>query len=71
MDVIVTTLDLNARKTAYKEVETIMSDQQWFIWLPIRRMKVPMSNRFGNLEPSILPHRILWNIERVYVKAQQ
>jgi peptide/nickel transport system substrate-binding protein len=69
MDIIVTDLDLNARKAAYKEVETIANEQEWMIWLPIRRQKVPISNRFGNLQPSILPHRLLWNIEQVYVKA--
>lgn len=69
MDVIVTNLDQEARKKAYKEIETIANEQGWMEWLPIRRQKVPISNRFGNLEPSVLPHRILWNIERVYAKA--
>ena len=69
MDVIVTNLDLGARKAAYKEVETISNEQGWMVWLPIRRQKVPISNRFGNLQPSILPHRILWNVDRIYVKA--
>src|SRR5205085_2780685 len=71
MDVIVTNQDLAARKQAYKEVETISNEQAWMIWLPIRRIKVPISNRFGNLQPSILPHRILWNIDQLYVKAPQ
>jgi peptide/nickel transport system substrate-binding protein len=69
MDTIVTSQDLGARQQAYKEVETIANQQGWFVWLPIRRQKVPISNRFGNLEPSVLQHRILWNIDRVYVKA--
>ena len=69
MDVIVTDLDPAARKQAYKEIETISNQQEWFIWLPIKRMRVPISNRFGNLQPSVLPHRLLWNIDRVYVKA--
>jgi peptide/nickel transport system substrate-binding protein len=71
MDVIVTTMDPDARKAAYKEVETIVNEQEWMIWLPIRRQKTPISNRFGNVEPSVLPHRVLWNIDRVYVKAKQ
>lgn len=69
MDTIVTASDLAARKQAYKEVETIVNEQGWFVWLPIRRQKVPVSNRFANLEPTILPHRLLWNIDRVYAKA--
>ena len=32
------------------------------------RLQVPISNKFGNLQPSIMAHRLLWNIERVYVK---
>jgi peptide/nickel transport system substrate-binding protein len=68
MDVIVTNQDLGVRKKAYKEIETITNEQAWVIWLPIRQQKVPVSNRFGNLQPSVLAHRLLWNIDRVYAK---
>lgn len=68
MDEIVTVLDPAARKRAYKEVESIVNEQAWFIWLPIANQKLPVSNRFGNIQPSILSHRILWNVETVYVK---
>jgi peptide/nickel transport system substrate-binding protein len=69
MDTIVTTQDLSQRKQAYREVEMIVNQQGWFVWLPIRRQKVPVSNRFGNIHPTVIPHRLLWNIERVFVKA--
>ena len=39
-----------------------------FVWLPILNVKLPVSNRFGNVQPSVMAHRILWNIEQVYVK---
>jgi peptide/nickel transport system substrate-binding protein len=68
MDEIVTVLDPAARKRAYKEVESIVNEQGWFIWLPIANQKLPVSNRYGNVQPSILSHRILWNVETVYVK---
>jgi peptide/nickel transport system substrate-binding protein len=68
MDEIVSTQDQAARKRAYREVETIINEQAWFIWLPIANQKLPVSNRFGNVQPSILPHRILWNAESLYVK---
>lgn len=68
MDVIVGTPDLAERKKAYKEVETIANEMSWFIWLPVRVQKIPISNRFGNLQPSILRHRILWNSYSIYVK---
>ena len=68
MDEIVTALDPAVRKRAYKEVESIVNEQAWFIWLPIANQKLPVSNRFGNVQPSILSHRILWNVETVYMK---
>jgi peptide/nickel transport system substrate-binding protein len=71
MDEIITNQDRAAQKRAWKEMQTILNEQNWLIWLPILQIKVPVSTRFGNLEPSIMPHRILWNIERVYVKPRE
>jgi len=68
LDEIITNLDLEAEKRAWKEIETIMNQQAWFIWLPIRDYQLPISNRFGNLQPSVLAHRVLWNAERIYLK---
>jgi peptide/nickel transport system substrate-binding protein len=68
LDKFVTTLDINARKVIWKEIQTIWNQQGWMVWLPILNVKLPMSNRFGNAQPSIMAHRILWNIEQVYVK---
>jgi peptide/nickel transport system substrate-binding protein len=69
MDVIVGSTDLQKRKDAWKEIQNIVNEQCWMIWLPTLNTKIPIRNRFGNLEPSVIPHRLLWNIERVYVKA--
>jgi peptide/nickel transport system substrate-binding protein len=71
LDDILSNQDIGAQKTAYREVQTIMNDQSWFIWLPILKVKLPVSNRFGNVQPSIMAHRLLWNIERVYVKRRE
>lgn len=68
MDIIVGTPDLGERKKAYKEVETIANEMAWFTWLPVRVQKIPVSNRFGNIQPSVLRHRILWNSYNIYVK---
>jgi peptide/nickel transport system substrate-binding protein len=68
MDTIIATLDLEGRKAAFKELQTIWNEQGWLVWLPILKVKLPMSNRFGNAQPSIMAHRLLWNIDRVYVK---
>ena len=56
------------RKAAWKELSTIWNEQCWVEWLPIRKLKLPLSNRFGNVQPSIMAHRLLWNIDRVYLK---
>jgi peptide/nickel transport system substrate-binding protein len=68
MDMILSTYDINERKKAYKEVETIANDMAWLTWLPVRVQKIPVSNRFGNIQPSVLRHRILWNSYNIYVK---
>jgi peptide/nickel transport system substrate-binding protein len=69
LDEIITNPDLDAEKRAWKEIETIVNEQAWMIWLPIRDYALPASNKFGNLRPSILAHRLLWNIEQVYFKG--
>jgi peptide/nickel transport system substrate-binding protein len=68
LDKLVTTLDAAERKAIWKEIQTIWNEQGWLVWLPILNVKLPVSNRFGNVQPSVMAHRILWNIERVFVK---
>ncbi len=68
VDKLVTTLDMGERKAIWKEIQTIWNEQGWFVWLPILNVKLPVSDRFGNVQPSVMAHRILWNIEQVYVK---
>ena len=68
MDTLVSVSDMTVRKRAWKEVENIVNDQSWLIWLPTINTKLPMRNGFGNAKPSIIPHRLLWNIDRVFVK---
>lgn len=68
VDTMVTTLHLAQRKAVWKEIQNIWNEQCWTIWLPILNVKIPMSNRFGNAQPSIMAHRLIWNIDRVYLK---
>jgi peptide/nickel transport system substrate-binding protein len=68
LDQFVTALDMGQRKAIWKEIQTIWNEQGWFVWLPILNVKLPVSDRFGNVRPSVMAHRILWNIEQVYVK---
>jgi peptide/nickel transport system substrate-binding protein len=68
VDTIVTTLDVPSQQAAWKEIQTIWNEQGWVIWLPILTVKNPMSNKFGNAQPSVITPRLLWNIDRMYVK---
>jgi peptide/nickel transport system substrate-binding protein len=68
MDVLLASSDLAERKKAWIEIENIVNDQAWFIWLPTINAKLPLRNKFGNAKPSVIPHRLIWNIEQVYVK---
>ncbi len=69
MDVIIATPDRPARMAAWKEIQNIVNEQCWIEWLPALTVQLPVRNGFGNLAPSIIPHRLLWNIDRVYVKT--
>lgn len=70
MDVIMGNPDHEARLAAWQEAQDIANEQAWFIWLPTPVAKLPLSNRFGNVQPSIIPHRLIWNIDRVYLKSR-
>ena len=68
-DVISGSFDLKERHRAYAEAVQIMNQQNWFIWLPTQIIKLPVRSRFGNAAPQPVPHRILWNSERMFVKS--
>ena len=70
MDTLVGSNDLKVRQQAWLDVENIVNEQAWYIWLPTLKAKIPMRNRFGNAKPSVIPHRLIWNIDTVFVKAQ-
>jgi len=70
MDDLIGTNDMTKRHAAWDEIQSIVNDQCWLIWIPSLVAKVPVRDRFGNLQPSVIPHRLLWNIDRVYVKPR-
>jgi peptide/nickel transport system substrate-binding protein len=61
---------LAARQRLSARLDQIVDDQCWVIWLPTMKIRLPVRNRFGNVHPTILPQRLLWNIETVFVKPQ-
>jgi peptide/nickel transport system substrate-binding protein len=62
------TNNMAVRKEAWDRIQTLMNAQCWFIWLPTQIQKMPVRDGFGNLHPTAIPHRLLWNIDRVFVK---
>lgn len=71
MDRNVSSSDLDVRRRTWHEIDRIIEEQCWIVWMPTAIIKIPVSNRFGNLEPTIIPHRILWNVDRVFLKGAQ
>jgi peptide/nickel transport system substrate-binding protein len=71
LDEMLTTQDRQVQKARWKDIENTINDQGWFIWLPIQTIKLPVSNRFGNVQPSVMAHRILWNVDRVFLKRRE
>jgi len=61
---------LAERRRLSARLDQIVDDQCWVIWLPTMKVELPVRNRFGNVQPTILPHRLLWNIETVFVKPR-
>lgn len=62
------TVDLAHRKATYREMSQVMNDEYFVIWLPTPVLRVPVSNKFGNIHPSPMPPRILWNADRIFMK---
>jgi len=66
---LITAFDPEERFHTWQEIVRTLNDEYFVIWLPSQKIKVPIRNRFGNIHPSVIPHRILWNIDRVFVKS--
>ena len=68
MNLQITTLDTDKRKEYYDEVQYIISDQTPYIYLVTPEVFVAYNNKFHNLVPTVLTHRLLWDIEQVWVE---
>ena len=66
LDLNMTTLDRQKRKEYYDEVQYIISDMVPYIYLVTPNIYVAYRNKFQNLVPTIMTHRLLWNIEAVW-----
>ena len=68
MNLQMTTLDPVKRKEYYDEVQYIISDMVPFVYLVVPESFVAVRNKFRNLVPTILTHRLLWNIEEAWIR---
>jgi peptide/nickel transport system substrate-binding protein len=59
------TLDPAARKYLFDETQTIMAEQQPFIFLAARHLIVAAKTDIANLRPALLPDFVLWNSEEL------
>jgi peptide/nickel transport system substrate-binding protein len=63
-----TALNPRARKQLFDEVQSIMAEQQPFIFLASRHLIVAAKTDIGNLKPAVLPDFVLWNCDELYRK---
>ena len=70
MDAMAETTDIESRKTMWLQVQNIVNEQGFIVWLPTLKAEIPIRNKFGNVRPSVIPHRVLWNIQQVFAKAR-
>jgi peptide/nickel transport system substrate-binding protein len=68
-EVLADTLDDAVRHESWRRIEKLINQDCFVIWLPSQMVRLPVRNGFGNLDPVALPHRVLWNIDRVFVRA--
>jgi peptide/nickel transport system substrate-binding protein len=64
----VSATDMAARKAAYRQMSQTLNDECFVIWLPTIDLRIPVRSHFGNVHPSPMPHRILWNSATIYDK---
>ena len=55
------------RKALFDRVQEIVWEQAPIIYLVNRNALVAVSAELGNVQPSVLPPRLLWNIDEIYL----
>lgn len=68
MDVIVGTQDMAKRKEAWREIQNLVNEQAWFIWLPTQVLKAPVSSKYGNVRLNTIPPPLLRGIDEIFVR---
>ena len=64
------TLDAGKRKAMYDRVQTIVAEQQPFIFLAAPHILVAARGDLANFQPAVLDHYTLWNADQLYFAPQ-
>jgi peptide/nickel transport system substrate-binding protein len=64
------TLDDGVRHDRWRRIQDLVNRECFVVWLPSQMVRLPVRNGFGNIEPAALPHRLLWNVDRVFVRRE-
>jgi peptide/nickel transport system substrate-binding protein len=68
MDEMARVEDYPKRKRMWDRIQEIVTDQAVFIFLPSEKAYLVARDRIGNLRPTVIPHRVLWNAPQLYLK---
>ena len=71
MDAQIQELDPVKRKAIYDQVQAIIAEMCPVLECPLRTISVAARNNIGNLKPSILEMRLLWNRDEIYIKSPE
>lgn len=64
------TLDDAQRRVMWRELQDLVNEQAWLVWLPVASQKIPVRNRLGNVflfPMSIGSSALLWNSPQLFV----
>jgi peptide/nickel transport system substrate-binding protein len=65
-DALLATLDPQEQQRFYFEIQEILGQQSYMIWLADPNAYVATRNKFDNLLPSIVEDRVLWNVTSIW-----
>jgi len=64
----IATSDLAERKASYREMAETLNEECLVVWLPTILLRNPGERPLREHPPEPMPHRILWNSDRIYQK---
>jgi peptide/nickel transport system substrate-binding protein len=73
LDMMSATTDRQQQLRWWRELHTIANEQAWVIWMPVRKLRAAVREKFGNVKPAALgggAYLVLWNAEQFFVTPQ-